>query len=807
MINNYLRATLRYLRKNKRYTVINLLGLSLGFACFLLLNFYVRSEKNFDRQHGNVYRLLQQVTDENGRTRETAVNPPRPAAAAREQFPEIEAVTQLAELGRFTVGNDPGNRNYERITVIDPSFFEVFNFRLLEGTPANVFSQANGILLTKTLRERYFGSLPALNKTLKTSQFEGVVAGVMEDFPANTHLDAGLMVPNQTAAAAMEGWKEFMATNWTRNSLLSYLKLRPEAQAEALSRKITRLTRDNWPQDLVFNTQFRLQPVQDIHLYAGAVEGEVNRGAGNAFYAGIFFWVALLILLVACFNYTGLLTVAFMGRSREIGVRKAVGAGRGSLLRQFFTESILLTLTAMALSAGLLQVAKPLIVKWLGTPFDWSLLPMSQLLILGAAGLGVSLLSVAYPAFLSSRMTTVAALKDEGRGSGKMPVRKIMTVFQFTAAIALIACTLVFYRQVAFLQSKDRGFDLEGLVTVDINSRALRSKFETIKQEFSRLPEVRSVTVSSRVPGEWKDFPLAGVLPQGQAPASAKEMIFVGADQDFLKTYQVKLLEGLNFSGAPADSSKILINETAARLLGMPHPVGQWVEIPSVNWSGDTEAFDQPVRAQIAGVVADFQFEDFRQNLKPMVIGFWQNPIHNIDYYTLRIASGDWSATLSSLRQINDRFDPENPLEYNFLNEQFQRFIEADLLRSRLLMFFSGIVVFISCLGLFAMAAFALQRRTKEIGIRKVLGAGTAGIVGLVSADFLRLVLLGCLLAIPAAWLLMHRWLEEFAYRVPLQWWMFALAGLAALVIAGTTVGLQSVQAALANPVKSLRSE
>lgn len=807
MLNNYLRSTLRYLRKHKSYTAINLLGLTLGFACFLLLNFYVRSEKNVDRQHGNVYRLLQRVTDDNGRSRETAIHPPRPGQAAKEQFPEIEAVTQMLVFGRLTVGNDPGNRNYERVTTIDPSFFDVFNFRLLEGTPANVFSQPKGILLTKTLKERYFGSLPALNKTLKTNLFEGVVAGVMEDFPANTHLYAEFMAPTQTVAASVGWWDEFMTTNWHRNSLLTYMKLRPGAPAESLGARITQLTRENWPEGQPFNTRFRLQPVQDIHLYAGEVEGEINQAPGNAFYVSTFFWFALVILLVACFNYTGLLNVAFQGRSREIGVRKAVGASRGSLSGQFFAESLLLTATAMLLAVGLLQWLKPLIAKWLGTAFDWSLLPLDQALLLGVAGLAISLFSVAYPVLLSVRRNPVSALKDEGKGHSKMPLRKAMTVFQFAVAVALIACTLVFYRQVQFLQNKDRGFDLEGLLVVDINSGILRSKFEAVKQAFSGLPEVRSVSVSSRVPGEWKPFPLVSVHPQGQAATTAKEMVFIGADQDFLETYEIRLEDGLNFSGVLSDSSKVLINNSAVRALGLSQPVGQWVEIPAVNWSGDNNPFDQPLRVQIAGVVADFQFEDFRHELKPMVIGFWRNPVHNIDYYTLRIASGDWGATLAALRRINDGFDPENPLEYTFLNEQFQRFIEADLRRSRLLMFFSGVVVFIACLGLFAMMAFVLQRRTKEIGIRRILGASLSGIVGLVSADFLRLVVLGCLIAIPAAWLLMQRWMEEFAFRTPLHWWVFATAGLVAVLIAGITIGLQGVKAALANPVNALRSE
>lgn len=808
MIYNYIRTALRYFKTHKTYTAANLLGLTLGFACFLLLNFYVSSEKNFDRQHGHVYRLLQDTKDGQGKMLTTAKCAPRTGTGAKEQFSEIEAVTQLLVMGRMTVGNDPGNRNYEQVTTIDPSFFEVFDFQLVEGTPEQVFSQPNALLLTRKLKERYFGTLPAAGKVLKTNTFEGVVAGVLEDFPANTHLHADLMMPTQTAAANLNFWKDFVATTWDQNAMITYMKLRPETNLTTLGDKITQLTKSNWPaKQEPFSAQFHLQPVEDIHLEEANVDGGVNWMPGNAFYVRIFFWVALVILLVACFNYTGLLNVSYLERSREIGVRKAIGAARSSLLFQFLVESMLLTGTSLLLAMALLSAMQPVLTQWLGKPFDWSALPANRIGMLLGAGLLLSLSAIVYPAIVSSRLTTLAAMTQDKKSGAGMPLRRSLTVFQFAVSICLLACTLVFYRQVQFLQSKDRGFDLEGLLVVDINSRTLRNSFEAIKHEFSQLPEVKSVCVSSRVPGEWKDLPMVGVYAEGQRDKSGPDMIYLGADQDFLNTYGVKLLEGSNFSGMPTDTSRVLINRLAAAQLGLSDPVGQWIEIPYVNWTGEYERFDHPVRVQVAGVVDNFQVEDFRQTLKPLVLGCWNNSIQNIDYYTLRISSSNWAQTLATLRSINDRFDPQNPIEYNFLNEQFGRFVEADIQRSNLLIFFSAVVVFISCLGLFAMAAFVLRRRTKEIGIRKVLGAGVAGIAGMITADFARLVLLGSVIALPLAWLLMNRWLQEFAFRIPLKGWMFAAAGLATLLVAVLTVGYQSVRAALANPVKSLRSE
>ncbi|GJM35666.1 MAG: ABC transporter permease [Saprospiraceae bacterium] len=807
MIVNHLKTAFRYLKNHKFYTLTNFGGLTLGFFCFLLLNFYVSSEQRFDQNHERAYRLLQKIQENTGVQRISAPAGPRVGLTSKEQIPEIEAVSQILELGRVTVGNDPANLNYEHISTINRGFFDVFDFELKEGNPDEIFSTPGGIVLTETLAKKYFGDEPALKKTLRTNRFEGIVVGVLRDFPENSHMQASLMIPTQTAAANFRWWNEFIQTNWHRNTFITYFKLQEGADIAAVEQKINQLAKDNWPQEQEFKSNFTLQPVSDIHLYAGEVEGEINKNKGNNFYVGIFFWMALIILLVACFNYAGLLNVAFMGRFREIGVRKAVGANQPQLLGQFFLESLLLTSFALGTAFLLLNTFQPTTTSLLGKSFDWSYLPATQIGLLALVGLLVSLIAIGYPAWLISKVTTVQALNEEQRSTGRLPIRKVVTFFQFTAAIALIACTLIFYQQLNYLQSKNLGFDKNGIVVVDINSGTLRNQFEAIKSEFGKLPEVQEVSVTSRVPGEWKNFPLANVKTQGMNNEEAKQMIFVGADHDFLNTYGVQLQGGSNFSGAISDSSKVLINQAAIQALGLTDPIGQMIEIPSVNWDGDNNPMETPFRAQVIGIVNDFHFEDFHQQIKPMVIGFWRNPIHNIDYYSIRVNTDDWSTTIASLRAVNDTFDPENPIEYHILNEQFERFYEADIIRSRLLIFFSAIVVLIACLGLFVMTAFALHNRTKEIGIRKVLGATTLQIVKLVTKEFVLLVGIAALIGIPVAWYVMGLWLDEFAYRIELHWWYFALAGIMALVIALFTVSMQSIRAATANPVESLRNE
>ena len=806
MIKNYFKVAFRYLLKNKRYSLINISGLALGFFCFLLLNFYVSSEKSFDKDVKNVFRLLQQE-DADGKVRQMANIGPRVGTASDEQFPEIEAVTQSMVLGRVTTGNNPANRQYERMTTIDSSFFTVFNFKFIEGTPQTAFTQANGLVLTKELAKKYFGNASALNKTLFTNIGDGIVSGVIEDFPVNTHFEADLLVPEQTAATSFNWWAEFTQSNWHRNSSVTYFKIRPGTDISALEKKITGLAKDNWPKDVKFQSEFLLQPVQDIHLYSGEAQGEINKSKGDAFYVKIFFWIAIVILLVACFNYTGLLNVAYLNRAREIGVRKVVGAGKMQLIWQFFFESIFLTSIALALALAALQLTKPFIINLLGTSFSWSFLSANQILLLIGAGLLISLLSVAYPTYLISRLAPVQALKEQQKKKHSFSLQKAVLTFQFIASITLIACTVLFYRQVKYMQTKEMGFDSEGMVVVDINSGALRSKFEAIKTAFKAIPEVQNVSVTSRVPGEWKDFPVVGVVAPGQKTEDPKQMIFVCADEDFVPTYDLKLYAGTNFSGTPTDSSKIMINKAAAEALGLKEPVGQFVEIPTVNWGGDNNPFETPFIAKVIGIVDDFHFEDSHLPIRPMVIGFRKNPIHNIDYYSIKVKTASWAKTFASLKKVNDTFDPDNPIEYNILNDQFQRFYESDILRSRLLILFTGIIIFISCMGLFAITAYVLKHRTKEIGIRKVLGATISDLVKLISKDFVVLVLLGALIAIPLSWVIMSSWLQEFAYRLPVPWFLFALAALITLIIAFMTVSFQTIKTSLANPVNSLRTE
>lgn len=802
-----LKTAFRYLKSHLQFTLVNLLGLTLGFFCFFLLNSYVLKETSFDLQQEQVYRLLQKTTDENGNTHETASTAPKVGSESQLLFDEIEYFTQILQIGRSTVGNDLSTAIHEPVAIIDNNFLKVFEFDLIEGNIHDFSNNPDGIILNESLKEKYFGKQLALGKNLKTGYGEYPIVGVLKDFPMNSHLENQIFYTTQVARKLYDGYDEFMATDWSNNQFITYLKILPKIDLAVLEQNITALTKKNIPVNDAFSSTFSLQEVKDIHLYSGIVEGEINKDKGNSLYVKLFFWIGIFILLVACFNYAGLLNIAFMDRAKEIGLRQIVGAGKIQLLWQFLSESLLLTTLSMILAYTLLWISQPLILTWFDTSLNLNDIPVQGMLLVLAAGLLLSLLSVAYPFWLIIKSGLTSSLHQTVTMGSKLPFRRFMLVFQFIAVIAFLTASFVFNNQMKYLKNKELGFELEGLATVDINSGILRNKFEAIKEEFLKIPEVSAVSVSTRVPGEWKNLPLIKASKLGQNASNAKDMLFIGADKDFLKTFQVKLLEGENFTGSPSDSSKIFLNKSAVATLGLKNPVGQIVEIPSVNYGGNIENFESSLRFRIAGIVEDFQIEDFRTSIKPLIIGNWNNPIQSIDYYTLQIKTTDWASTLLALKGVNDSFDPNTPIEFHLLDDQFARFYEKDLMRFKLLNFFSGIIVFLAFIGLFAMSTFVAKSRTKEIGIRKIVGASIVELTKLLSFDFVKLMGLGFVIAAPITWYLIKNWLADFAFHIELKWWMLAIAGLACLILTIITVSFQSIKVAISNPVDSLRTE
>jgi putative ABC transport system permease protein len=405
-----------------------------------------------------------------------------------------------------------------------------------------------------------------------------------------------------------------------------------------------------------------------------------------------------------------------------------------------------------------------------------------------------------------SKLNPADALKKEIKIGGKnFSLRKTLVVVQFSISIIMISATIIIYQQLNYLQQKDLGVEVDNLLVMDINSGELRNQYDSIKQEFEKLSQVQHVTVSSRVPGEWKEFPVAEV--EDVESDNKARMIFVGADKDFLDTYNIRLIEGRNLRNDLADSASVLISKSGVQDLGLTNPVGRTVDITGTVWAGDFDEQDRPFTPRIVGIVEDFHFQSLREQRKPVMLASYRNPIHNIDYYTLKIQTDNWQETIAELQAINNRFDPENPMEYTFLDTRFDEFYEADQTRGQLLLLFSGVIIFIACMGLFALASFAIENRIKEIGVRKVLGATIMDIVWMLTSNFAMLVGIGFLISVPITYWVIQNWLQEFAYRISIPWWAFIAAGGVALIIAIGTVSWQTIRAALLNPVESLRSE
>lgn len=814
----FFKISFRQLLKNQSFSLVNIAGLTLGFLCFILLALYIQDELSFDRFHrdaDNMYRLVQHRQQEDGTVRDIGEVAVMIGKEADVQYEEIEEMCRISALGRVTIGNDPLNRVHERVITADANFFTFFDFPLVAGDPKTALQKPDAIVMSETLARKYFGHETALGKQIWTGFNRDdkpvylTVTGVMKDFPKNSHLQIDAIFSEPTLTTLFDGYTEYVTTNWTDNEYTTYIKVRPGTEISGLAAKITGLVKSHYPADEEFKSQFSLQPFSDIHLYSENIQGQPNEFNANGtkpFYIYMFGAIGALLILIACLNYTNLSVAAAFKRTREIGTRKTLGAHRSQLVIQFIKESLILTSLSMILAIGLVQMLLPAINAFAGKEIVLTGLPLTWILGIIAVPIAAGVVSALYPAFVSTRVPIIQALKKEIKiGNQFVPVRKMLLGVQFIISIIMIASTLVIYRQLAFMREKDLGFNKENLLVVDINSGNLRRNFETVKTEFSKPSEVVSITASTRVPGEWKSFPVATVNPPDGT--MGREMIFVGIDKDFLETYGIRLLEGRTIEDPVADSLKIVLTKMAAEQLGLENPVGQTIEIPSARVAASTERFQTPFRVQVIGVVEDFHFESLRKEMMPVIFGAPNTVIQRIDYYTLRIKTSAWDETIKKLQAINTQLDPDTPLEYTFLDSRFEEFYRADARRGQIFLAFSLVIVFIACIGLYALVSYSVESRTKEIGIRKVLGASVQNIIGMVSKEFLLLIVVAGVLAVPVAYFFMQTWLLEFAYRITLGAGIFTLAGAVTLLIAAVTIGVRTIKAATDNPVKSLRSE
>ncbi|MBT1705140.1 ABC transporter permease [Chryseosolibacter indicus] len=822
MIKSYFIMGWRNLWKSKLYSTLNVLGLTFGMVCFLLIGLYVYDELNFDTQHSQGERIYRVITHEKNSSNEATTVAAAGYMLAEESkhaIPEVAQTTRMQRVGRANLV-DPENpvNVQETITVANEHFFQVFDFPFIEGDRRTALKEPYSIVVTEDLAMRIFGTKDVMNRNLQFNHMTNPVkiTGILKSHPKNSSFTF-TSVLSESTRYANEGFLREAESDWASTDYTVYTLLQPDANPDSVSRKMTQLVYANASLEPGTKLSYSLQPLKDVHLKSeGITDGGRNSNVdsipqGNPVYITVFFFTAIFVLLIAGINYTNLTTARASSRLKEIGVRKAIGAVRGNLVRQFLVESMITTVIAFLVAVLIVSFLLPAFNNFVNKNFS---IFTSVGLRFWAAAIGliiaIGLLSGGYAAMLLSRFNPVSLLKGlKLKSRNDFSIRKALVVVQFTISTVMIIGTIVLFMQVRFLNNSNLGFDKDLMVVIDVNVVKARSNFEWVKNEMSKVGTVQHVSVSSHVPGEWKTLVRAKLKKEG-SPGDFQIAYAIAADKDFLNTYDIQLLSGRNFRNAN-DSSAILINEAAAKILGITDVSGDIVEIPQIaRGSSFGPLYDDvntSFKPRVVGIVKDFHFQSLRAKIEPLIIAYHDNPIYPIDYFSVKIQPQNIQATLDKLKSIMVANDEREPFEYHFLDDQLARFYIEDQRSQTILGWVALASVVIACLGLFGLATYAAEQRLKEIGMRKVLGANLFSIMALLSKDFVKLVLIACCFAFPIAWLGANKWLQEYAYHIDIDWWIFALAGVIATGIALLTVSYQAIKAAIVNPVKILRSE
>ena len=804
MLKNYLKVALRNLKNKPAYSLINVAGLAIGLTCCILVLLYVQDELAFDGFHeksDRIYRITEArpSPDRGERFFANTMGPVGPALVT--EFPEIvNSVRMRSRMGFGRIAVRRGeNRFYEGDQlIVEQSFFDIFDFKLLQGDRATALHEPMSVVLTESSARKYFGNEDPMGQTLMTDRFDLLkITGVMQNPPLNSHLDFSMLVSFATLEAN-EGWKRFM-NSWESDNFITYVLADQTLDVENFNAKLSAYLKSKYDGKPESMPKLFLQPLKDVHFGSAQLEDDFNRGKSEMTYVYAFSLIVVFVLLIACINYMNLATARAMKRAKEVGMRKVVGAFRSQLIWQFLGEAIILSVFALFLSLVLVEIALPFFNELSGKLLALDLASNGWLIAaLFLLATLVGIVSGSYPAFFLSRLRPAVVLKGEMRSGGAVShLRQGLVVTQFALCIIMIIATIAARDQINFVRAKNLGFNQEQLVVIDINSGNTRRNFQTIKNEIAKLPAVKSVSVSSRVPGEWKNIDQILAAKEGSPESDANTMFFMCIDQDFFRTFEMNLIAGRNLSDEMGtDTSAVIINEAAAKALSWDDPIGKEIRV-----------LESPYRARVVGIVKDFHFQSLHEKIAPLVLGHWNNPIANIDYFAARVQAAELPVTLASMQKIHEQFDQVTPFEYNFLDDRLNDFYQTDLRIGKIFGISAGLTILIACLGLFGLASFTVEQRTKEVGIRKVLGASITRVVTLLSREFALLVLLANLIAWPFAYLVMSKVLQNYAYRIEISWWVFALAGGAALFIALATVSTQAIKAALANPVESLRYE
>ncbi len=805
IFTNYAKVALRNLFKQKGYAFINILGLAIGLTCFILIALFVQYEFSFDKFHnkpGEVFRIAKENQNPNqlGPKRSTPTPAPLVHALVQE-FPEVESATQFAKANSLiSIGN---KKHFEAGIFATVGFFDVFDFPLLKGSTDPALNAPNAILLTESLARKYFRDEDAIGQTLTVSHsgehFDGkldmLVTGIVADVPANSHFTFDFIV-SVLSSPELENYLE----SWSSNSYFTYARLRPDHSLPAFATKLAALA----PKHLSDNEHFRDRPEEigayvpqaltDIHLKSNIIY-EFG-GNGNIGYIYLFSAIALLILLIACINYINLATARSAKRAVEVGVRKAMGAYRSQLVGQFLSEAIIPAIVALMIAAALVLLLLPTFNALTAREIAFNIPDNGRfLLVLLGIGLGVGILAGGYPAVVMSSFHPVSMMKGlVNQRAGKPALRNTLVVVQFSITIALIIGTIVIQRQLHYFQTANTGITRDQVISIQIDDKTLFERYVAVKQTLQEHPNVLAVTAAQSNPMRFDSATPAREW-EGVKEGQSVQVYRSAIQYDFIDVFDLNLVEGRNFSPdmATDESNGLIINETLMRQLGWNSAIGKRLNF----WNRD----------RVIGVVKDFNFRSLHEEIPPLAMYLDTQSWFPYQHVFVKVGPGNMQETIGHLNKTMMAFSPDHPFEYYFLDDDYNNMYQTEARLGNLLSYFTFLALFIACMGLLGLAAFLAQQRTKEIGVRKVLGATQSDILFLLSKDFTRLVLVAFILGAPIGYFALNRWLQEFAYRVTLGPGTILLAGGIVLLIAWLTVSYQSIRAAYTNPVHSLRQK
>lgn len=800
MLKTYFKVALRNLWKNRLYTSINIAGLSVGLAACVLIVLFVRDELSFDKHFDNSDRIYRVTGAYNqggdGKTLSATTSYPlMPVLTAN--FPEMEAATRMTFVNML-VSRETQHIQQENIAIVDSAFFNLFSFETVAGDPASAIKEPNSLVLAESAVKKHFGEESPLGKILTINDTDFKVAAIVKNLPASTHYQAEMLLPLSTGIQWYGDWVHRL---FNGTSHYAYFRLAKGSEVIDLQARINTFLNDKYASNIEEH-EYTLQAMGDIHLKSDLTSEIETNGSQSAVL--IFSATALVILLLACINYVNLSMAGSFQRSREVGLKKIFGASKGGQVLQFQAESLLVSLVSCVISVILIEIAMPSFNQLTGKAYEFQLF-QDLLLAAGLFGVGmlIGLISGSFPALFLLKMGTSEALRGGTltKGKGSFNLRNGLVVFQFFIVAILIASTFIILNQVNFLRNVDLGIDKEEVVLMPLQTGAMAQQYDVFREELLRNPGIINITATSAHPanrvGGWRGY----LPPEAEQPINAPTVV---VSYDFFETMGATIVDGRAFDREyPTDVMEgYVLNEAAVKFFQMDDPVG--TALGGHAYDGTTWT---PKSAKVIGVVKDFHFASLHNEIRPVVFSLSSEVTQGINWMEMRLTPENRKATLTYIEDTWNKFSPDRPIDYSFLDENIDEHYASEDRFLKLFTSFSILSILIGCLGLFGLTAFMMKRRTKEIGIRKVLGAQVSTLVTVLSKDFLKMVLIANLLGWPLAYYTMDLWLQNFAYSNGISAWVFVFTGLGALLIAFTSVAYHSVKTANANPVNSIRYE